>query len=129
MLRKFIYFGIGLASLLYENIDELVRTGEERYNELLSEDLPVEETVEIETVVSVEIDAEVVDDAEDTVMTDDLTRINGIGPTFAKRLQEGGITTYQALAELSEEQIRDITHAADWQADPNEWIIEAKAMV
>lgn len=128
MLKKIFYFGLGLASLLYENFDELARAGETRYNDLLSADQPVEETVEIETVVSVEVDVEAIDDGSDNTGNDDLTAINGIGPTFAKRLQDAGITTYQALAALSVEQIIDITHVANWQADPNEWIVEAKAM-
>lgn len=128
MLKKFVYFGIGLASILYENFDELVVAGEARYNEMLGEDKAFEETIEIETKVSEEPVAETEDDTEDDDLPDDLTKINGIGPTFAKRLQEAGITTYQSLANLSEEQIKEITHAADWQADPNEWIAEAKAM-
>ncbi len=128
MLKKIFYFGLGLAGLLYENFDELVRAGEERYKELLDAELPIEEIIEIETVVSVETVAEGVADLTDYAGADDLTVINGIGPTFAKRLQEAGITTYQALARLTGEQIKEITRAAEWQADPNEWIAAAKAM-
>jgi len=128
MLKKIFYFGLGLASLLYENFDELVRAGQERYNELLDADLPNEEPVEIEVVTPREIATQVVDDVTDNVTADDLTAINGIGPTFAKRLQKAGITTYQALAGLTVEQIKEITHVAEWQADPNEWIVAAKAM-
>ena len=128
MLKNIFYFGLGLASLLYENFDELAQAGETRYNELLSADQPVEEIVEVAGVVSVEPDAEAVDDTSDNPENDDLTAINGIGPTFAKRLQEAGITTYQALAALTVEKIIEITHVAEWQADPNEWIAEAKTM-
>ena len=124
MLKKIFYFGLGLVGLLYENFNELVCAGEERYNELLDADLPIEETVEIETVVAVETVTEEVSDAE----ADDLTAIDGIGPTFAKRLQEAGITTYQALARLTGDQIIEITRVAAWQADPDEWIAAAKAM-
>jgi predicted flap endonuclease-1-like 5' DNA nuclease len=59
---------------------------------------------------------------------DDLTKIKGIGPTFAKRLQEAGITTYQSLASLTADQIKEVTSVADWQADPEQWIVAAKAM-
>ena len=31
---------------------------------------------------------------------DDLTRMAGIGPTYAMRLRDGGITTFAQLAEL-----------------------------
>ncbi len=128
MLKKIFYFGLGLASLLYENFDELVRAGEERYNELLGADIPIEETVEIETVVTVVTVTEEVSDVANNAGADDLTVINGIGPTFAKRLQEAGITTYQALARLTGEQIKEITRVAEWQADPDEWIAAAKVM-
>ena len=128
MLKKIFYFGLGLASLLYENFDELVRAGEERYNDLLDADLPIEETIEIEAVAPKESATTVGDDVTDDPAADDLMAINGIGPTFAKRLQEAGITTYQALAGLTVEQIKEITHVAEWQADPDEWIAAAEAM-
>ena len=129
MLKKILYFGLGLADLLYANFDELVRAGEERYNKLLGPDQPIEEIVEIETVISVKPVSEGVDLTAVVAVTDDLTSITGIGPAFAKRLQEAGITTYQALAALTAEQIKEITRVADWQADPDEWIVAAKAMV
>jgi hypothetical protein len=59
---------------------------------------------------------------------DDLTRIKGIGPTFARRLQEAGITSFAALAALSPEEAREISGATNWQADPADWIAEAKAL-
>ena len=86
MLKKFFYFGLGLASLLYENFDELVRAGEERYKELIDADIPIEETVEIETVVSVETVTEGVDNVTDATGVDDLTAINGIGPMKGERI-------------------------------------------
>ena len=102
MIKKLFYFGLGLADLVYENFDELVASGEERYNKLLGADQPIEESITIETVVSVDLAEEVKVDAE----ADDLTKINGIGPTFAKRLQEAGITTYKALASSTAEQVK-----------------------
>lgn len=59
---------------------------------------------------------------------DDLTTINGIGPTFARRLNESGITTYKALAAATPERIREITHVAVWQSNPADWIKEAKEL-
>lgn len=129
MLKKILYFGLGLADLLYANFDELVRAGEERYNKLLGPDQPIEEIVEIETVISVKPVSEGVDLTSVVAVADDLTTIPGIGPAFAKRFQEAGITTYQALASLTADQIKEITRVADWQADPDEWIVAAKAMV
>jgi len=57
---------------------------------------------------------------------DDLTKINGIGPTFARRLNESGINTYAALAAATPERIREITQVAEWQSNPADWIKEAK---
>jgi predicted flap endonuclease-1-like 5' DNA nuclease len=60
--------------------------------------------------------------------SDDLTVINGIGPTFAKRLQAAGITSFQALASASPEHIKEVAKLADWQANPADWIAAAKAL-
>ena len=60
--------------------------------------------------------------------SEDLTVINGIGPTFAKRLQAAGINTFQALASASPEHIKEVAKLADWQADPADWIAAAKAL-
>lgn len=58
---------------------------------------------------------------------DDLTQIDGIGPTFAKRLAEAGITTFAQLAALSPEEAREITHVTV-QSDPADWIAEAQSL-
>jgi predicted flap endonuclease-1-like 5' DNA nuclease len=60
---------------------------------------------------------------------DNLTRINGIGPTFARRLNEAGIYSFAALAAATPEHIREVTKVANWQADPADWIVAAKALV
>jgi predicted flap endonuclease-1-like 5' DNA nuclease len=128
MLKKIFYFGIGLTSFFFEYFERLARTGEEKYNELVSADHPEEQIIAVETGIAVEADTQVAKTAVETRKPDDLTAINGIGPTFASRLQAAGITTYEALAALSEDQIREITHVAEWQADPQEWKASAAAM-
>ncbi len=45
--------------------------------------------------------------------TDDLTKIEGIGPKAANALVEGGITSYSVLAETSIEAIKKILDEAD----------------
>lgn len=60
---------------------------------------------------------------------DDLTQINGIGPTFARRLNEAGIYSFAALAAATPEQVREITKVANWQADPSDWIAAAQRLV
>lgn len=42
---------------------------------------------------------------------DDLRRIEGIGPTYAARLEGAGVTTFAALAALSPERLLQITQA------------------
>lgn len=66
---------------------------------------------------------------EETIAeADDLTKINGIGPSFARRLREAGIHTYADLAALSPEQVVEITDVKEWQADPAQWIAQAKLL-
>jgi len=60
---------------------------------------------------------------------EDLTLIRGIGRTYARRLQEGGIRTLAALAEATPEELCEIVQIKPWQnAAPNEWIAEAKQL-
>jgi len=50
---------------------------------------------------------------------DDLTEVVGIGPVFARRLMEAGITTFSELAGTSADRVAEVTgvpgsKAADW---------------
>jgi hypothetical protein len=70
-----------------------------------------------------------VDEAQVESEADDLTTISGIGPTFARRLNEAGVFTYAQLASLSPEEVVVITHVAEWQGDPVDWIGQAGSQV
>ena len=61
-----------------------------------------------------------------TLAADDLTEIKGIGPVFAERLRQAGITTFADVAKTSADQLREVTHATS-VANPDEWIEQAKA--
>jgi predicted flap endonuclease-1-like 5' DNA nuclease len=65
--------------------------------------------------------------AEESAEVDDLTQIDGIGPTFASRLYAAEVNTFTQLAALSPEQIREIT-LVTVQGDPADWIAEAKTL-
>jgi len=79
------------------------------------QDLPEEEDVVVATDVAAE------------VSPDDLTRINGVGPVYARQLQAGGIVTFAQLAALTPEQLDDIIDAPDWrEPDYQSWIHQAR---
>ncbi|MFN8456605.1 MAG: DUF4332 domain-containing protein [Anaerolineae bacterium] len=60
---------------------------------------------------------------------DNLEVIDGIGPTYAKRLNEAGIVSFAQLAELTPAQIRDIIKPASWQKiDGESWIKQAERL-
>jgi hypothetical protein len=64
--------------------------------------------------------------AEGVVEADDLTQIDGIGPTFASRLYDAGVNTFAQLAAISPEQVQEITHVTG-QGSPAAWIAEAQS--
>lgn len=58
---------------------------------------------------------------------DDLTQINGIGPVYARQLQDAGITTFAQLAALTATQLDDMIDAPDWrEPDYQGWIDQAR---
>lgn len=59
---------------------------------------------------------------------DDLTKINGIGPAFARRLAQSGIATYAQLADMTAQEVRQRAQLADWQGDPENWIDQASKL-
>ena len=58
---------------------------------------------------------------------DDLESIQGIGPTYARRLNDSGITTFAQLAEAHPGDLREITGVTRW--NPKEWIIRARTLI
>lgn len=43
----------------------------------------------------------------DVAEPDDLTDVNGIGPVFAQRLTDAGVTSFAALAAMSADQLKE----------------------
>ena len=58
---------------------------------------------------------------------DDLTKLEGIGPMYAERLQKGGITTFAQLAEADENTLATIISAPAWRRIHfGSWIEQAR---
>ena len=65
---------------------------------------------------------------------DDLTRISGVGPKLAKKLNQAGVTRFVQIAELSDEAIaqleRDVVRfngrikRDDWQGQARQFILD-----
>lgn len=64
--------------------------------------------------------------AYDDSLADDLRLIEGIGPTYAKRLHDAGITSFEALAALPAEQLVEITGVRSMETAV-EWIVAAES--
>jgi predicted flap endonuclease-1-like 5' DNA nuclease len=56
---------------------------------------------------------------------DDLTEINGIGPVFARRLMEAGVTTFGELASATAETLAEVTGVTEARA--SDWVVQAGA--
>jgi predicted flap endonuclease-1-like 5' DNA nuclease len=66
-----------------------------------------------------------------TIVTNDLTKIYGLGKTLAAQLEAAGITTFAALAELPLERLREIVTAQGTdEASVNEetWAEQARLL-
>lgn len=58
---------------------------------------------------------------------DDLTRLEGIGPVYAGKLNAAGITSFAALADTDEARLAEIIAAPDWRkVNYGEWIEQAR---
>ena len=63
---------------------------------------------------------------EENASTDDLTKIEGIGPKVAKVLDKAGITTFDALAQAEPSEVKKVLNEAGLQMmNPEGWIEQA----
>jgi len=68
---------------------------------------------------------------EKSAEADDLTKISGIGPVFAKRLAEEGLTTYAQVAKLTKKRIAELDEKLDLKnnIENDDWPGQAKALM
>lgn len=57
---------------------------------------------------------------------DDLTQIQGIGPAYARRLNDNGIFSFAQLAGVDPDELQEMTGVSRW--DPKLWIEQAIAL-
>lgn len=89
-----------------EEIEEVLDELEEDIKEMASDGiLDEEETLFIEDIEGAIGELEEIMQLDSTNTEDDLTVINGLGPKTAKGLQELGITSFQQVADLTQEEI------------------------
>lgn len=60
---------------------------------------------------------------------DDFTVLRGIGPAFARRLQQAGIHYFTQLASLTPEAIAELCDVPLWRIRQDNWIGQATAQV
>jgi predicted flap endonuclease-1-like 5' DNA nuclease len=65
-------------------------------------------------------------DTNTEAKSDDLARIQGIGPAYGQQLNDAGIYTFEQLALATPKNIRQFTGVSRW--DPEEWITEANEL-
>ena len=103
------------ASAEIQRLETALAAAKAQKPEVIEKIVEVEKVVEVESIV------------EKTIQKDDLTKVNGIGPAFAKRLNAANISTFAQLAAQSPEKIHEIIKPQSWQKiEPEAWVAEAK---
>jgi large subunit ribosomal protein L21 len=92
---------------------------------------PAEESVVSDNVASDNVASDnVASDSAAEAAADDLTRINGIGPVIAEKLNGLGITTIQQVAELDQDRIDEINEQLSFKGriEREEWVQQARQL-
>ncbi len=93
------------------------------------EEAPSEAAEEAPEAPAVAVEAEEAPSRAGEIDGDDLTKIKGIGPIFAQKLQSAGINTFADLAAATEEQLEAIIQPKEWQnINLRSWIEQAQAL-
>ena len=134
MIKRMFYVGLGVTVIAVKKATSLVCSGGRLLTNRGAGALATDENAisangqEVPVVPTPPSPAAANVSAQSNGKPDDLTAIKGIGPTYAKRLQQAGIKTYNELAKQSPDTLREITRAAGNTADPVQWIAEARSL-
>ena len=65
---------------------------------------------------------------KETAASDDLTQLKGVGPAYAKKLNEAGITSFAQIAALTPEGVAELEEKlnASGRVERDGWIEQAK---
>ncbi|MFN2134316.1 MAG: helix-hairpin-helix domain-containing protein [Candidatus Promineifilaceae bacterium] len=98
--------------------------------ETLPDALGVQPWQKVEPTVWISEAAVLAEQPKQVHIGDDLTMLEGIGPTYATRLRAAGILTFEQLAESNEQTIAVVIGAPPWRRDNyGDWIAQARLAV
>lgn len=133
MNRKFFWFGYALAvgALLWilwrKRRDEMEEIVQRVYRSAPGAREWFDQVMEPQTAASPPSQTEAAAPKKpEESDADDLQRISGIGPTYARRLHDAGITRYSQLAALSADEVRERIKLEAWRGDVEDWIAQAR---
>jgi predicted flap endonuclease-1-like 5' DNA nuclease len=131
--RVWYLVGIGAAAFVMDRARRLL-SRRRNSGDMLDDEATVapsptesEAVVPIMTGKSAAVIQKSAEDPPGGASSDDLTRIKGIGPAYARRLAEAGINTYAGIALATPEMLREATNALAG-ADVQGWIDQARSL-
>ena len=132
MLKKIFFIGLGFSIIVVKkSVNFLMEKGQQTEEQIIAvmDVEPGEDKTEtVQEPGAPKVTEEIERRTKGTAakkVGDDLTQINGVGPTYAKRLKDAGITTFAAISECSPEELRSVTKATGKTADTESWIAQA----
>ena len=133
MLKKLFYIGLGISIIAAKKSVSFLTQGREWAGKQIKNEKDIagsqlEPPLEADSPESTEEVFSKVDERAAIARSDDLTKITGIGPTYAKRLKEAGITTFAALSKKTPEELQTLTMASGKSADTDSWITQAQEL-